>query len=449
MVWMNRTLVQAPRNGTTSHTVTFTPAAAGNLLVAVVDGSVTSTTPTGWTLPSGGSAVEYTGLYVWWKIATAGESQFATTHNGGDYAVVFAVYEFPAGSAFVKSASGTGVGMSAANPALSGLTGTNMVMAVKAGTVAQTYTYTGTTWTGMVEDFDVTAPFSVTDGYRASLAYLDGFTGTSSQPTGVASGTTVISEALTFAVNVAQPASFPTDGRVTASSIATGQVTARKPLTGVTVTTGAVAGFVAAALAIGGTTSSTTTVTGDVGAAVGATGVVESTSAVTGHVTAVLPVAGNLATTSTITGDATAILPTRGTAGAVSSVTGTMEAEDGLTGQTGATSTVSGDVTAMLTVAGRTVTTSTVVGVMDDRGLTGHVTGTSSTDGAVAARFTISGVTVTVSTVTGHMQSGEPDPFPTVRTLTITAPERTLTATTPDRTLTIDAPTHTLEWSPS
>ena len=50
--WVNRSLIQAPRNGTTSHTVSFTPATAGNLLVCVAEGAVTSTTPTGWTLPA-------------------------------------------------------------------------------------------------------------------------------------------------------------------------------------------------------------------------------------------------------------------------------------------------------------------------------------------------------------------------------------------------------------
>ena len=93
--WVNRSLTQAPRNGTTSHTVSFTPATAGNLLVCVVEGAVTSTTPTGWTLPTGGSAINNTGLYVWYKTATAAEASLTTTHNGSNYPAGFVIYDSP------------------------------------------------------------------------------------------------------------------------------------------------------------------------------------------------------------------------------------------------------------------------------------------------------------------------------------------------------------------
>ena len=122
--WINRSVVQGPRNGTTSHTVNFTAATSGNLLVCVAEGAVTSTTPTGWTLQ--GSAVNWTGLYVWSKTATAGESSFSTTHNGSNYPVAFVIYEFAAGSTWSGDVSSTGGSSTAAHPNLTGLTGTNM-----------------------------------------------------------------------------------------------------------------------------------------------------------------------------------------------------------------------------------------------------------------------------------------------------------------------------------
>lgn len=207
--WTNRTTVEAPRNGTTSHTVSFTPAAAGSLLVCVAEGSVTSSTPSGWTLPAGGSAVNNTGLYVWHRIATAGLSSLTTTHNAANYPVAFVVYEFPAGSAFVKSVSGTAVARAAASPSLTALTGTNLVMGVIAGGIFTTTSDALTAWSGTgspVEDFELLMLKSGTDGYIFSLAYVESFTGASWQPTGAVSGTFGLpdnKEALTFAVSVA------------------------------------------------------------------------------------------------------------------------------------------------------------------------------------------------------------------------------------------------------
>lgn len=219
MKWINRSLVQAPRNGTLTHSVSFTPAAAGSLLVCVAEGSVTSSTPAGWTLPDGGFAVSNTGLYVWWKIATAGESALTTTHNGSNYPVAFIVYEFAAGSAFVASVAGAGIAPDNANPALTGLTGTNLVLGVVAGGITSTSNAT-TAWSGTgspVEDVDVVAPGGGTDGYMFSLAYVESFTGASWQPTGSISGSNLPpnKETLTFAVSVAAGGGAPTALQVT------------------------------------------------------------------------------------------------------------------------------------------------------------------------------------------------------------------------------------------
>jgi hypothetical protein len=217
--WVNRSLVQAPRNGTTSHTVSFTPATSGNLLVAIAEGAVTSTTPTGWTLPANGSSVNNTGLYVWYKTATASESSFTTTHNGSNYPAGFVIYEFAAGSVFVKSATANNLATSAANPALTGLTGTNLTYGVIGVDDTASNAYTSTVWSGTgspVEDVDLAVADSGTDGYGLSVAYVESNTATSFQPTGNATqtGTPVAKEALTFAVNVVVPSGSASSGSV-------------------------------------------------------------------------------------------------------------------------------------------------------------------------------------------------------------------------------------------
>ncbi len=213
VVWTNRAVFQAPRNGTNSHTINpasttdlvsgaaFTPT-AGRRLVVVVEGAVTSTTPSGWTLPSGGSAISESGLYVWYRTAAGGDT-FATTHNGSNYPVIFAVYEFPAGSTFVKSVSGTGVSNTGANPNLTGLSGTNLIVGAKATVMTSGWTYGGAVWSsGYTEDYDGSVPFSSTDGYWLTVAAQEGVTASSAQPTATISGTAFTAEALTFALNV-------------------------------------------------------------------------------------------------------------------------------------------------------------------------------------------------------------------------------------------------------
>src|SRR4051812_44300088 len=103
--WVNHVAIAAPRNATTTHNgitpssgtvvagTAFTPT-AGRLLICLCEGAVTSTTPAGWTLPTGGSAINSTGLYVWYKTA-AGSDTVSTTHNASNYPAVFDFYEYP------------------------------------------------------------------------------------------------------------------------------------------------------------------------------------------------------------------------------------------------------------------------------------------------------------------------------------------------------------------
>jgi hypothetical protein len=224
--YLNHASIRAPRTGNTAHTVSpdgtggtvvdgsaFTPT-AGRLLVCVVGGPVTATTPAGWTLPANGSAVGSAGLYVFHKTA-AGSDSFATTHNGSNYPVMFDFYEFEAGSTFVASAAATGVSESGgAGPTLSGLTGTNWV----AGALIQVSTSTSTaftvSWSNGVEEIEYVEPQSGTDGYVYGLTVREDYSGATSS-SAATSTLPQSAERLVFAVNVAASApgetlTFPT-----------------------------------------------------------------------------------------------------------------------------------------------------------------------------------------------------------------------------------------------
>jgi hypothetical protein len=200
--------IAGPRNGTTTHTVDpnsgsasagalFSPT-AGNLLVCIVEGAVTSTTPTGWTLPTGGSAVNNTGLYVFWKTA-AGADNLVTTHNGSNYPVVFDFYEFASGSTFGTSTASTGVAAAGgAGPTLSGLTGTNLICAVAAqdpnpGT-------SSVVWSAGTKAIDITLATSGTDGYTLSMAYMEDSALASWSSAATFTGSTTNIERLVFAL---------------------------------------------------------------------------------------------------------------------------------------------------------------------------------------------------------------------------------------------------------
>jgi hypothetical protein len=212
--WSNHVTIAGPRNGTTSHTIdpnggtvvagaNFT-ATAGRLLVACADGGVTSTTPSGWTLPTGGSAINQSGLYVWWRSA-AGSDTFSSTHNASNYPVVFDIYEFAAGSSFVSSAASTGGSPTGATgPTLSGLTGTNWVAAVAGQANASGEPSSSVAWNNGVEAADTSVVFSATDGYTYSLSYREDYASATAASTATITGNTSnFVERLVFAVNVA------------------------------------------------------------------------------------------------------------------------------------------------------------------------------------------------------------------------------------------------------
>lgn len=204
----NHVTLHGAANGTTSHSVNpasgtvlagtaFTPT-AGRLLVVITYGSVTSTTPSGWTLEA--SAVNSGGLYIWSRTAAGGDT-FSTTHNGSNYEVGFTILEFPAGSTWVNDITATNTTAAGANPNLTGLTGTNWVGGAKG--LNTNAAVTGT-WSGsVVELADISQTAAATDGFWLSVGYTEDYTGTSFQPTCTQTGGAGTSESVTFAVNVA------------------------------------------------------------------------------------------------------------------------------------------------------------------------------------------------------------------------------------------------------
>lgn len=232
--WLNFAAFALPRNATTGHTVTpssatgltngaaFTPT-AGRLLVLVIGSSAYVTTgPSGWTAPTGGSAQGNTGLYVYYRTA-AGSDTPAVVHNASNFPAGAAIFEFPAGSTFVSAASAINQTLTAANPTLSSLTGSNVVFGAACDDVFTTGSGSATWSSPNAELVDSFIAGAATDGYWFGLAGQDPYASATYAPTPTitVSGGTTTTERLTFAVNV--PGG--TDATVTAvADTATGDV---------------------------------------------------------------------------------------------------------------------------------------------------------------------------------------------------------------------------------
>lgn len=212
--WVNRTVLSGASvaaNGTASHTCTFTPAASGNFLIAMVAGGVTFTTPTGWTLVK--SAINNAGLYVFSKTASASESSFSTTHNGSGWAIEGVVYEFYAGSTVFgtpNNATNQALNTAVTGPAIVGITGTQTGFAVRSLNTGTAASGTAScTWTTpSTKDYDAYTPGNgTTDGIELTIAYVDGFTASTLNPSSNLATTTggVSSEAITFLLTVTTP----------------------------------------------------------------------------------------------------------------------------------------------------------------------------------------------------------------------------------------------------
>lgn len=163
-------------NGTVSHTCTFTPAASGSFLVAIVAGAVTSSTPVGWNLLV--SALNYTGLYVFTKVASLGEGSFTTTHNASNYPIRSVVYEFPAGTTVLGSNSQINVGSgTVSGPGVTGLSGTYVAFAARAHGLTLPNGAMEAIWTApAVKQYEDYVGSNGNDGVGLSVAYQSGMT---------------------------------------------------------------------------------------------------------------------------------------------------------------------------------------------------------------------------------------------------------------------------------
>lgn len=211
MKWLNHVTIAAPANGTNSHTIdpssgvvvageSFTPT-AGTLLIVLVSGSVTSSTPAGWTLAA--QAVNNSGLYLWRRIAAGGDT-FTTTHNGTNFPVAFDIYEFPEDTVFIGANAAGNISATSGDPGptLTGLTAdANMRMAVASQSWSSGPEPTFT-WSGGTEAADTNADWTgAISGYGYSLAYIEDDTSGSFGLSATSTLTFVTVERIVLALN--------------------------------------------------------------------------------------------------------------------------------------------------------------------------------------------------------------------------------------------------------
>lgn len=480
VVWLNRAVYQLPRNGTTTHTVdptsatslvsgaTFTPT-LGRFLLVVIEGAVTSTTPSGWTLPTGGSAVNNSGLYVWYRTAASGSNAFTTTHNGSNYPVVVAVYEFAAGTTFTGSVASTSTTATTANPNLAGLTGTNLVLAVKATAESGSVGSDDYAWTGTgspVEDWQVSADGGPTDGFLASLAYVEAYMGASWQPTGALSWTSGPSnEALTFAVKPAAASSSlsaitavvsttsasvavrrPVQVSTAVVSTSAGAVTSRQLIAA---TTAAVSAVSASATVQSSVSATAVVVSSSSASATSSQGVSASTDATTGSTASATVARAASATVESATATSASLTSSQ-TISAVVTVTSATTANPSTPGSMSAVTVVQSTVTASATVRraaqARTDAVTTVTAdASTSLALSTTTVIVSSVTASPTASMSVTAIVVVVSRVTATVDGGVVPEFAQVLTLTATIDTLTMTAVVPTLELSASVPELTLE----
>jgi len=238
--WLNRVVILLPRNATAQHLANpaslavsggtviagalFTPT-AGRFLVTHFIGAVTATgvsggggssAPSGWTAPTNASSVNNIGNYVWTKTAAGGDT-LTMYHNGSDYAVLVEIFEYPAGTTFVKAANlSTGL-FNAATPLTATIVPHTLLMTSQGwadgnptATATAVILYSGTPTPVSLAFYQLNK--NVTDGVGYVSAYADNTAATSWSPVvnieqydGSATKETV-----TYALNVPVPSTGPT-----------------------------------------------------------------------------------------------------------------------------------------------------------------------------------------------------------------------------------------------
>lgn len=103
-------------NPSPTHTVNIQSTSSGALLLLVLSGSATVTTPSGWTKV--GEGVGDGATYVFSKTASAGETSVTVTAAAANYSLIGAVYEYPPGTTVAAAADADALGATANQPSV-------------------------------------------------------------------------------------------------------------------------------------------------------------------------------------------------------------------------------------------------------------------------------------------------------------------------------------------
>lgn len=212
--WLNRTAIARTAGAAAAavYAFGFTPA-VGSLLVVIGMGPVTWTTPTGWTLAQ--VQLNTGGLYVFTKIAVAGDVSFTTDHNGtggADFPTSFQVYEFKATSTFQTGSSAHLTTASAVTlPGYaSGLIGTNnlafwnVLYSIGNNKPASTIAITAAGSTSILNSTQLNATSGAGDGTDTATNYIAGQSASIPAATVTETGSpSQAGETITFVISVA------------------------------------------------------------------------------------------------------------------------------------------------------------------------------------------------------------------------------------------------------
>jgi hypothetical protein len=183
--WLNTSSGIAARNGTNTHVIPFgftsTP---GSFLQIIVYGGVTQVGPGDpWTERL--SPINSGELSLFTKDESTGDSSFTVTHNGSNYAVAYAVWEFAEGTVYTGGAQAN-VSNVNTMPELTGLPGVEQVVFGALGRVngADTATAASAAWPeNWVEDADLFTVFAGNDGCYLTAGHRLNVTTATSTPT--------------------------------------------------------------------------------------------------------------------------------------------------------------------------------------------------------------------------------------------------------------------------
>lgn len=202
--YLHKSAGVAARNGTSSHTVTFTTdgdapftPATGSLLVFFIFGAVTHTNSAGWTERFQPVSTAELSLF---EITSAPTTSITITHNGSNYPTPWVVYELPAGTTFDVGIQAPllvgGANTTDTFPTLSGLTGgagnERLILAAKgrALTSSGSSLTAATTWgSSFVEDSELNVANVGNEGASLTTAHLINVTTTSVTPTATSTWT--------------------------------------------------------------------------------------------------------------------------------------------------------------------------------------------------------------------------------------------------------------------